>query len=146
MRLNISNNSKLKNSKNYMISSYKDRCFAFLLDIIFQIGLSFILLSGLTLFFDKLDIYTVGYILNFFIWFLNRIIFPTYRNGQSFGKRIRKIKCVKEDGKRVRLIEYILREIIYYLLFIFDIIFCLLGDKKQTAHDRMCNTLVVYTN
>jgi uncharacterized RDD family membrane protein YckC len=67
-------------------------------------------------------------------------------NGQTIGKKIMKIKVVREDGKPldyptaiIRYIGYIISTIPLFLGYLWVI----WDDKKQGFHDKLARTLVV---
>ena len=67
-------------------------------------------------------------------------------NGQTLGKKVMKIKVVKEDGSKLQYTDAIVR----YLGYIVSTIVVFLGfvwvafdEKKQGWHDKIAKTLVV---
>lgn len=82
--------------------------------------------------------------------FLGFYIIPyLFSNGQSFGKRIQKIKIVDVSGKPAPLWRIILREVFKLSMSIFTfgvymvISFFVLSDQSRTIHDYLFKTKMI---
>jgi len=68
-------------------------------------------------------------------------------NGQTIGKKMMKIRIVKEDGTPIGYGDAILRNIIGYIisgaLCYLGFIWALFDARKQGFHDKIFKTLVV---
>lgn len=66
-----------------------------------------------------------------------------WRFGQTLGKRLMGIHVVQEDGRRITLIQAIVRRIPFFLEFFWiDAIVCLFTERKQRAFDLVARTVV----
>lgn len=82
----------------------------------------------------------------FVIGALYYVLMWTYSNGQTLGKKVMKIKVIREDGKPVDLQTAILRYIGYFVSGLFlglGFIWVLFDDRKQGWHDKIAHTFVV---
>lgn len=72
-----------------------------------------------------------------------------FSNGQSFGKRIQKIKIVDVSGQTAPLWRILLREVFKILLSVFTfgiymvISFFILSDQSRTIHDYIFKTKMI---
>jgi len=67
-------------------------------------------------------------------------------NGQTIGKKIMKIKVVREDGKPLEYREAIIRYVCYFVSAIpvgLGFLWVLWDEKKQGWHDKLAKTYVV---
>ncbi len=82
----------------------------------------------------------------FLVFFLYYVVLEGYM-GQTLGKKLLKIKVVKEDGKACgfgpAFIRTILRIIDAQFLYIVGMILISRSEKKQRLGDRMAKTVVV---
>jgi len=98
----------------YELASIGDRVVAQLLDFLilsgYMIGLVLLmyLLNSAGGFFGGIAFWIILYLPVFFY----DLLLETFLNGQSFGKKIRKIKVVKVDGSQPTFISYFLRWIL----------------------------------
>jgi len=118
-------NIKIQTTQNveieYELASIGDRILATLLDLVFIIAYSFIVLFVVSLLASASKSETViGAIstLLFLPIMLYNVLCETFFQGKSFGKMILKIKVVKLDGTQANFGAYVLR----WLLRIIDII------------------------
>jgi uncharacterized RDD family membrane protein YckC len=82
----------------------------------------------------------------FLIGGLYYVLMWSYQNGQTLGKKVMKIKVVREDGKPVDLTTSILRYIGYFIsafVFFLGFLWILFDSKKQGWHDKIAKTYVV---
>jgi uncharacterized RDD family membrane protein YckC len=81
-------------------------------------------------------------------WLLLTVMFVS-RNGQSIGKKITGIKVVRSDGSPASLGRIIvLRNVLNSLLGIIPLYglvdaLMIFGDKRQCAHDKIADTIVI---
>lgn len=78
-----------------------------------------------------------------FMYFLNRIVYSSFNEGKSLGKMFMRIKVISIYGFKINFLIIVLKEIIFNILKILDIIWILFGTKNQMAHDRVLDILVV---
>ena len=87
----------------YKIGSVGDRIIATLIDLLILIGYTIalvLLISQL-----KLKLGIAGVIILYIPAFFYDLLCETFLNGQSFGKKIRKIKVVKLDGSQPNFVS-----------------------------------------
>ena len=94
-------------------------------------------------------------ILIFFVFYGGALVFSLYNhivlvvknNGQTIGKKMMKVRIVKEDGTAITYLDAFLRNVIGYLISgaICDLgfIWALFDARKQGWHDKIFKTLVV---
>ncbi len=137
----------------YRPASLGDRLLAYLFDVLVIISY-FILLSGINYMLDKTfntELWdstwiTVGLIMP---WFLYDLLCEVFMEGQSFGKKVMKIRVVRTDGEAVTLGNYLFRWLLGLvelrmmggLLALFTIV---IGGKGQRLGDMAAGTTVVY--
>ena len=115
--------------------------FWFALFIIRVMGFGHGLATPVLFTFSVLDItaYLLGTV--YFVLF-------TYLSGATLGKAIMKIKVVPVGAEKLTLINVIYRETIgRYIsgLFCIGYIYIICNAKKQSFHDLLCDTCVVYS-
>jgi uncharacterized RDD family membrane protein YckC len=82
----------------------------------------------------------------FLVGALYYVLMWTYYNGQTLGKKVMKIRVVREDGKPVDLQTSILRYLGYIvsgLVLCLGFLWVLFDEKKQGWHDKIAHTFVV---
>lgn len=137
----------------YRLASLGDRLLAYLFDVLVIISY-FILLSGINYMLDKTfntalwdSIWIkVGLIMP---WFLYDLLCEIFMEGQSFGKKVMKIRVMRTDGEAVTLGNYLFRWLLGLvelrmmggLLALFTIA---IGGKGQRLGDIAAGTTVVY--
>lgn len=89
----------------------------------------------------------VQFVLEMVIWYFY-FLSPIAKNGQTLGKKLLKIKIVREDtGEPLGFPKVFLREIIGRMAagFVFGLgyFWVLWDDKKQGWHDKIAGTIVV---
>ena len=71
----------------------------------------------------------------------------TYYEGATFGKKLFKLKVVREDGKRLTLTDVIMREVlgkfVSGIVLGLGYVWILFDKKRQGWHDKIAHTLVV---
>ncbi len=131
----------------YEIASVGDRILAYLLDMLVLMGYSLIIALGYSfkpMSEDTVVIFGILFILPFMFYSL---ACESLLNGQSIGKRARKIKVISLNGKEVSLSNYLIR----WLFRIIDvipygvvaIITIILNGKGQRLGDIAAGTAVV---
>lgn len=74
-------------------------------------------------------------------------IYFTYKYGATLGKKVMKIKIVREDGQPMTILTVILREVVGK--FVSSVLLCLgyfwvmWDKKKQGWHDKIAKTIVI---
>ncbi|GAA0611304.1 RDD family protein [Kribbella sandramycini] len=90
--------------------------------------------------------FVVGLLISMGIGLWNRV-FRQGKTGQSVGKSVLKLRLVADDtGQPIGPLKCFLREIlssIFNNACFLDSLWPLFDDKKQTWHDKVCNTYVV---
>lgn len=72
--------------------------------------------------------------------------FMTILNGQTPGKIVFKLRVVKQNGKRINILDALLRNGFGYTvsqLFLLGFIWAWLDDDQQAWHDKMAGTIVI---
>ncbi len=155
----IINNQSLK-----IIGNFGKRLFAFIIDSLITIFLSFLLKKLLTLLnYDLLSRYrTHGDSSVFFkfiiiytcIWFIYGLLFDTFFKGQTIGKMIFHLKVVNIDGNKMNFRNILARNFFKSLLvfigailhFFILIISLIIKSRRKTIHDIIGNTNVFENN
>lgn len=133
--------------KNMQYPSFTRRCIALFYDWLLIFSLC-IAATSLAIFFthgqaitaDNLlfKFYLFLVIAGYYVWFL-------LHGGQTSGMRAWKIKLISQDNTPVTLRQTIIRIILaipsYALLIGF--LWQFFDSKKQTLHDKLCNTLLI---
>lgn len=137
----------------YPIASVGDRVVAAVLDqlIVFGyiIAMIFLYIWILNLSEGTPFYFPTAYIIIFFIpAFFYHLLCETFLNGQSFGKKIMKMRVVKADGSQAGIGNYFLRWIIapidlYFTYGSVGLITMLINGKGQRLGDLAANTTVV---
>ena len=130
----------------YKTGSVGDRIIATLIDLLILIGYSIalvLLISQL-----KLKLGFAGVIVLYIPAFFYDLLCETFLNGQSFGKKIRKIKVVKLDGSQPNFLSYFLRWIlrpidIWFTYGSVALITILISSKGQRLGDLAANTTII---
>jgi uncharacterized RDD family membrane protein YckC len=137
----------------YPVASVGDRIDAGLIDQLIMIGyvIAFIfiyiwilnLTEGSTLYFP------IAYFIIFFLpLFFYHLLCETFLNGQSFGKKLMKMRVVKIDGTQAGIGSYFLRWIlapidIYFTYGSVGLVTMIINGKGQRLGDLAANTTVV---
>jgi uncharacterized RDD family membrane protein YckC len=137
-------------SIEYEVASLGDRIVATILDglIIFGYYITIMIILGLI---GRSLFYGGGFTILFIIIVLPVMFYPllceTFMNGQSFGKRARKIRVIRMDGRQATFGNYLLRwligmvEINFYG--IIALITIVLNGKGQRLGDLAAGTTVI---
>ena len=110
------------------------RLVAALIDGVIMMGVGMMLIRGKATLFSSL----AGALYSVLLW--------VNWNGQTLGKKVMKIRVVREDGKPVDYKEAVVRYLGYILS---GVVLCLgyfwviWDEKKQGWHDKIAGTLVV---
>jgi len=134
----------------YELASIGDRVLAQLLDFLILAGYLFGLVFSMYLlrlsggFFGGIAFWIILYLPVFFY----DLLLESFLNGQSFGKKIRKIKVVKIDGSQPTFISYFLRWIlkpidVFFTYGSVGIITILVNGKGQRLGDLAGGTTVI---
>ncbi len=134
----------------YEIASVGDRILAYILDIVFQFAYSMVILMLYSILIAS-GINNGGAVWIFLFLvpiFFYDLLCEVFMDGQSFGKKLRKIKVVKMDGTQPTIGSYLLR----WLLRLVDIslsyggvalLTMLINGKGQRVGDLAAGTTVI---
>ena len=134
----------------YEIASVGDRILAALLDslIVFGYIIAMVLIVSLFDGFRNLNFgIAIGIIFYLPVFFYD-LLCETFMDGQSFGKKVRKIKVVKMDGSQPTLLSYFLRWILRPIDILFTygsvaIVTIFINGKGKRHGDLAANTTVI---
>jgi uncharacterized RDD family membrane protein YckC len=137
----------------YPVASIGDRVVAGLIDQLIMIGYLIAIIFIYIWLLDATDgssfYYPVAYFIILFLpFFFYHLLCETFLNGQSFGKKIMKMRVVKLDGSQAGILSYFLRWIIapidiYFTYGSVGLITILINGKGQRLGDLAANTTVV---
>lgn len=134
----------------YTIASLGDRIVAQIIDLVILFGYTLISFFIFTFMFDSLSFgFPVALMVLLFLpAFFYDFLCEAFMNGQSFGKKIMKIKVVKVNGSQPRLINYFLRWIlkpieVYIAYGSVALITILINGRGQRVGDLAGNTTVI---
>lgn len=140
----------------YPVASIGDRVVAAIIDQLIMIGyliaIIFLYIWILNLTENSAVYYPVAYFIIFFLpLFFYHLLCETFLNGQSFGKKIMKMRVVKVDGRQAGIGSYFLRWILapidlYFTYGSVGLITMLINGKGQRLGDLAANTTVVKLN
>lgn len=140
-------------SIEYPIASVGERIVAAIIDQLIMIGyliaIIFLYVWLLDLTDNSAAYFPVAYFIILFIpFFFYHLLCETFLNGQSFGKKIMKVRVVKVDGSQAGIGSYFLRWIIspidlYFTYGSVGLITMLINGKGQRLGDLAANTTVV---
>ena len=85
-------------------------------------------------------------LLNLVISAIYQTAFLTILNGQTPGKVVFKVRVVKQNGKRITVLDALLRNCFGYTvsqLFLLGFIWAWVDDDQQAWHDKMAGTIVI---
>ena len=102
---------------NFVAASVGERILAYLIDLIIKLAYGVVIyqiafkLFGINEFLEGMDFWSIiAVILIFYLpVILYSLIFETFLDGQTIGKRIMKIKVVKIDGYQASIYDYLVR-------------------------------------
>lgn len=141
-------------SITYELASSRDRIVAFILDLITKFGILFLLSIFIGLipldFTETLApflLYFVYIPVALFLWLASEI----WMNGQTFGKRLMRIKVVKLNGKQPDVFDYLLRWAfrtvdVFLTMGVPAVVMIDATQHSQRLGDIMSNTTVVRTS
>lgn len=137
----------------YPVASVGDRVVAGLIDLIIMIGY---LIAFIFFYMWLLNVvdgtvldYPVAYFVLFFLpLFFYQLLCEAFLNGQSFGKKIMKMRVVKMDGTQAGIGSYFLRWIlapidIYFTYGSVGLVTMIINGKGQRLGDLAAHTTVV---
>jgi uncharacterized RDD family membrane protein YckC len=136
----------------YPVASLGERIVAAIIDVLIMVGY---VIAVFFLFIWLLDAtegsafyFPVAYGVIFFLpVFFYHLLSETFLNGQSFGKKIMKMRVVKLDGSQAGIGSFFLRWILspidYFLYGAVGIVTMLINGKGQRLGDLAANTTVV---
>ena len=137
----------------YPVATIGDRVVATIIDLLIMTGY---FIAAIFIFIWLLDLtdnsefyYPVAYFVILYLpLFFYHLLCETFLNGQSFGKKILKMRVVKLDGTQAGIGSYFLRWIIapidiYFTYGSVGLITMLINGKGQRLGDLAANTTVV---
>jgi uncharacterized RDD family membrane protein YckC len=137
----------------YPIASIGDRVVATIIDLLIMTGY---LIAAIFIFIWLLDLtddsgvyFPIAYFVVLYLpLFFYHLLCESFLNGQSFGKKIMKMRVVKLDGTQAGIGSYFLRWIIapidiYFTYGSVGLITILINGKGQRLGDLAANTTVV---
>jgi len=137
----------------YPVASIGDRVVAGLIDQLIMFGYLIAIIFVYIWLLDATDgssfYYPVAYFIVLFLpFFFYHLLCETFLNGQSFGKKIMKMRVVKLDGSQAGIGSFFLRWIIapidiYFTYGSVGLITILINGKGQRLGDLAANTTVV---
>lgn len=129
---------------NYKIATKRKRIYAYLIDAFIQtilfLPLTFLIVNILD---NKYSWENINFIICFFTYTLNRIIYASFHNGSSIGKVVVGLKIISISDKKVTFFTILIRELVFSILKYIDVLWILFGKYNQTAHDRLLDLVVV---
>lgn len=140
---------------NFKAASEGDRVLAYLLDLVIWIAYYFVLdkvfdATGFSDYISSMDMWSAIAIQTFFSLpvFLYKLLFETFMDGQTPGKRILKIRVIKIDGYQAGFGEYMMRWLFGLIEamppFIFvGLIAMVISKKNQRLGDMAAGTAVI---
>lgn len=141
-------NPKLERNEVFMIPSFEKRVRAFAIDtsaVMLMLMIAYPMPQTFPGLLGEVLVYVIG--LGGFLGFY--LVPYLFSNGQSFGKRIQKIKIVDVSGQTAPLWRILLREVFKISLSVFTfgiymvISFFILSDQSRTIHDYIFKTKMI---
>ena len=137
--------------ENFEYVGFKDRLFAFLLDVTFLTITSLILQAIIYAVAKPMNVTINADVLDYFdrlilgpVYFIVMLYFYE----ATLGKMIMKIRIVSESGRKMMFFQILIRELIGKLLCVLTLgygYFWIIVDKKcQGFHDKLAKTVVIY--
>ncbi|MCY4537742.1 MAG: RDD family protein [Chloroflexi bacterium] len=84
--------------------------------------------------------------MNFLVSAVYNIAFMTMFNGQTLGKIMLKLRVIKKNGRRIGILDAIIRNVFGYTIsgmFLLGYLWAIFDREKQTWHDKLAGTVVV---
>ena len=136
----------------YPIASIGDRVVAALIDLLIMIGYLLIIIFVYIWLSSAIegtafDFPVAIFIILFLPFFFYHLLCETFLNGQSFGKKLMKMRVVKVDGAQATIGSYFLRWILAPIDFFFygsvGLVTMLINGKGQRLGDLAAHTTVI---
>lgn len=140
---------------NFRVAPESDRILAYLIDVVIWIAYGFLLsiifnATGFDNYIGALDFWSVFAIQAFFYLpvFLYSLVFETFMDGQTPGKRLMKIRVIKIDGYQAGFAEYLMRWLFAIIeltppLTIIALITMFVSKKNQRLGDMAAGTAII---
>lgn len=128
----------------YELATVKERIAATFFDFIFILGLSLVIFAITTRITQTLGFYHIAVPISFLYY----LLLETINHGQTFGKKMLKIRVVKINGERPDFFDFLMRTIFSFIdIFIslgtLAIIMISASSKGQRIGDFFADTTVV---
>lgn len=84
--------------------------------------------------------------MNFLVSAIYNVAFMTMFNGQTLGKIMLKLRVIKKNGRRIGILDAIIRNVFGYTIsgmFLLGYLWAMFDREKQTWHDKLAGTVVV---
>jgi uncharacterized RDD family membrane protein YckC len=136
----------------YLVASVGERIVAAIIDVLIMIGYFIAVFFLYIWLIDETDgstfYFPVAYgVILFLPLFFYHLLCETFLNGQSFGKKIMKMRVVKMDGSQAGIGSFFLRWILapidYFLYGAVGIVTMIVNGKGQRLGDLAAHTTVV---
>lgn len=84
--------------------------------------------------------------MNLLVSAVYNVAFMTMFNGQTLGKIMLKLRVIKKNGRRIGILDAIIRNVFGYTIsgmFLLGYLWAMFDREKQTWHDKLAGTVVV---
>ena len=85
-------------------------------------------------------------VVNLVVSAIYNVVLMKVFNGQTLGKMIFKLRVVKKNGRRITILDALLRNVVGYTIsqiLLLGYLWALLDKDKQAWHDKMAGTVVI---
>ena len=85
-------------------------------------------------------------IINLVVSAVYNVVLMTLLNGQTLGKLAFRMRVVKKNGRRVSILDALLRNVFGYTvsqIFLLGYLWAIFDKEQQAWHDKMAGTVVV---
>ena len=94
--------------------------------------------------FNQFQTHTIA--VNLLVSAVYNVAFMTLLNGQTLGKVLFKMRVVKKNGRRISVLDALLRNVFGYTvsqIFLLGYLWAIFDEEQQAWHDKMTGTVVV---
>lgn len=140
------NDGSINNTRTYPLATFKQRAFAFIIDLLLISLINMLLIKSFNL-SDYERILSANSLYLGLTGSLYYILFTRYFS-QSPGKMLLGIKIVRKDGRKIDWKTVMVRELFGKIvsqlrIFYLGYLYCLISRNKQCWHDIFADTFVV---